>query len=562
MELTNSENNELADILFPEVDLDIDFFLNQYPKRNLSAEEKVTRFAPSPTGFVHIGGLFTALVAERIAHENNGVFFLRIEDTDKKREVENGVTDIIKVLNKFGIRIDEGPAISLTDVGVYGPYIQSKRLEIYKTFTKYLINKGVAYPCFCSSEELEVIRKEQELLKIRPGYYGKWAKHRTLGINEIKDFLNADKEFVIRLKSDGDEVNKNKFDDLIKGEVSITENNNDVVLLKSDGFPTYHLAHVIDDHLMGTTDIIRADEWLSSLPIHLEIFNKFGWKAPRYGHLSPMLKIDNGNKRKLSKRKDPESSVDFYYKEGYPLMAIKEYLLNIANSNFEDWRKENPEKEIIEFKLKLTKFNKSGALFDLDKLKNISLNIISKMKAEEIYRDVVEWAGEYNKGFFEELTKNQEYFINIFNIERNTGKPRKDIAKWSEVKDNTEYFFRDFFAKELNFAQVLSTGTISRQSAIDFLSKYLNKFSTSSNKDEWFDFLKNIAEEAGFSRDMKDYKSDPSKYKGSISDAAMLLRVALTTKSKTPDLYEMINVLGQEEVVYRLNYSINSLEGG
>lgn len=560
MELKNLKNNELADILFPEVILNIDFFLNKYPKRDFLDNQKVTRFAPSPTGFVHIGGLFTALVAEKIAHENSGIFFLRIEDTDKKREVDNGISDIIKVLNKFNIKIDEGISGDFTDIGLHGPYIQSKRVDIYKTFAKHLIVKGLAYPCFCSSEELEAIRKEQELLKIRPGYYGKWAKHRNLRINEIKDFLSLKKEFVIRLKSNGDEANKNKFNDLIKGVVSVTENNNDIVLLKSDGFPTYHFAHVIDDYLMGTTDIIRGDEWLSSLPIHLEIFNLFGWNAPRYGHLSPMLKIDNGNKRKLSKRKDPESSVDFYYSEGYPLMAIKEYLLNIANSDFEDWRKENPEREIKEFQIKLSNFNKSGALFSIDKLKNISLNIISKMTSEEVYKNVTDWAKEYDEKFLEKLINNKDYFINIFNIERNTGKPRKDISKWSEVAENTEYFFRDFFEKELSFNSVLSLSNLSKESVIGFISLYLRKYHPSQSKEGWFNLLKDVVEESGFSRDMKDYKNNPNKYKGSISDAAMLLRVSLTSKSMTPDLYEIINVIGSEEVVFRLKYSLSLLE--
>ncbi len=548
-------NTEIANILFPQVQKSPDFYSDAYPARTLDKDAVVSRFGPSPTGFLHIGGLFSALISERFAHADNGTFFLRIEDTDKKREVENGVKELVDALTRFGIKIDEG----INDKGEYGPYVQSERKEIYLTIAKFLVEQDLAYPCFCTSEELETTRTKQEELKIRPGYYGEWAVHRNITLDEIKQNIEKQIPFVLRLKSPGSDSNKYNFNDEVKGKVSVTENDQDIVLIKSDGLPTYHFAHVVDDHFMGTTHVIRGDEWLSSLPIHLQLFRMLGWTAPKYGHISPILKSENGNKRKLSKRKDPEAAVEYYLQEGYPNEAVIEYLLNIANSDFEDWRKENPDNSNEDFHIKLTKLSKSGALFDINKLNNISKDVISRMSAEEVYNLTLTWANTYDTDFATRMTQQKEYFINLFSIERNGVKPRKDFGKWSDVKESVEFFFDDLFTTPnlANYAEGTNPAI-----AIEVILRYANRFTESlvpATKEEWFADLKAFASECGFTADMKEYKASPEKFKGTVGDVAMMLRVAVTGRMQTPDLFEMINVMGLERFNKRLNDAVLSL---
>ncbi|MCK4918514.1 MAG: glutamate--tRNA ligase [Candidatus Pacebacteria bacterium] len=557
--MNKSENKKIANTLFPHIDSSIEKYIKKYPKRDLPTTAKITRFGPSPTGFLHIGGLFTAIVSERLAHQSKGVFFLRIEDTDKKREVKDGVRGIVSALEKFEIKIDEGIKSIDKKINKYGPYKQSDRKEIYLTFIKYLIETGNAYPCFCSPEELRIKRKSQELQKIRSGYYGEWALHRNITLDEVKNNLTQGRGFVIRLKSNGNEINKIPFNDLIKGNISIRENDLDVVLLKSDQLPTYHFAHVVDDYLMKTTHIIRGDEWLSSLPIHLQIFDLFNWQAPYYAHISPILKSDNGNKRKLSKRKDTEASVEYYFKEGYPSDAIIEYLLNIANPNFEDWRYQNPNLLNTEFEIKLEKFNKSGALFDINKLSNISKDIIAKMSENEMYDQTLKWTLEYDLNFAKKVSKNKDYLLKIFSVERNTDKPRKDIGKWSEVKNNIFYFFNDLFEEYISKNMITYPEILNENTVKEILTSYIKYYNSHLSKDDWFSDLKKFAESLGFASNIKLYKQKPNNYKGCVGDIAMVLRIALTSKSMAPDLHEIMHVMGEENVKERLQFSANNI---
>ncbi len=546
--MTNTENSKKAELLFPDTKLSVDDLIEKYSPRILPQNVKVTRFGPSPTGFLHIGGIFTALVSERLAHQSDGVFMLRIEDTDKSREMDGGVTQIIKALDEFGIGIDEGPLLNGEEVGEYGPYKQSERLDIYKAFAKFLVEKGHAYPCFCTKNELEILKEKQESEKVRPGYYGKWAKHRDATLEEINEKIEAGEGFVLRLRSDGNAEGSFTFSDLIKGNVSVTENENDIVLIKADGYPTYHFAHIVDDYLMGTTHVIRGDEWLSSLPIHLQIFKFIDKTAPLYGHLSPILKSDNGSKRKLSKRKDPEASVDFYSQKGYPRVAIVEYLLNIANSDFEDWRKNNPSLSNDKFIIKLEKFSKSGALFDLNKLDNISKELIAKMSAEEVFENTLQWASLYDKEFALSLEKDKEYFIKIFSIERGGNNSRKDTSSWSEIKDSVSFFFElpkdagiDLYPKHLEKKEIK-----------ELINSYVTFYKEQDSQELWFADLKTFSEENGFAINMKDFKENPDKYRGSVGDVAMILRIAITGRTRTPDLYEIMKVMGKDAVLDRL----------
>lgn len=550
--MNNTENIKKSELLFPDMKLSVDDLAKKYLPRVLSANTKVARFGPSPTGFLHIGGVFTALVSERLAHQSGGIFILRIEDTDKAREIEGGVAQIVKALDEFGIGIDEGLHLGGKETGEYGPYKQSERLDIYKAFAKFLIEKDRAYPCFCTKDELEILKNRQESEKIRPGYYGKWARHRSLTLEEIDEKIKNGENFVIRLKSDITTEGSFIFSDLIKGNVSITENENDIVLMKADGYPTYHFAHVIDDYLMGTTHVIRGDEWLSSLPIHLQIFTFIRKTAPFYGHLSPILKSDNGGKRKLSKRKDPEASIDFYSQKGYPRVSIVEYLLNIANSDFEDWRKNNPNVPNTDFLIKLERFSKSGALFDINKLNNISKEMISKMSAEEVFKNTLQWADSYDKELALSLRKDKEYYIQIFSIERGGNNPRKDISSWSEIKDSVSFFFN--FPKDIpnNEIMDLYPNHLKKKEIKELISAYVTHYKEQGSQELWFKDLKTFSEKNGFAINMKDFKENPEKYRGTVGDVAMILRVAITGRTKTPDLYEIMKVMGKDTVLSRL----------
>ena len=541
---------DLANLIFPDAK-EISYYEEKYPERDLKEGAVVSRFAPSPTGFVHIGGLYQALVAKEMTKKTDGVFFLRVEDTDQKREVENGVTGIVNSLKDFDILPDEGMITETEEKGNYGPYKQSLRKDIYQAYAKYLIEQGKAYPCFCSAEEVEEIRKKQEAAKIRPGYYGVWAKCRNLTVEEAAEKIKNGENYIIRFKSPGREDRKIKHHDIIKGNVDFPENDQDIVIIKADGLPTYHFAHAVDDHLMRTTHVIRSDEWLSSVPLHLQLFYELGFKAPKYAHISPIMKNDNGNKRKLSKRKDPEAAVSYYKEEGIPVLAVKEYLLNIANSTFENWRRANPDKSIDEFDFNLNKMSVSGALFDMIKLLDIGKTVISKMTAEEVYNCAMEWANEYDKELAEML-ENKEYSLKVLGIERGNKKPRKDISKWSDVKNSIIYMYDDkFFAGDVAY----DYGKISDKAEVEKITKtYINEyFNINDDKDTWFNKIKDLAEKMGYAREVKEYKAEPEKWPGHVGDISTVLRVKLTGRQNTPDMYEIMQILGKNSVERRLN---------
>ena len=543
---------DLANLIFPNAK-DIKYYEEKYPERNLPEGAIVTRFAPSPTGFVHIGGLYQALVAKTVAEKTDGVFFLRVEDTDQKREVENGVTGIVNSLKDFDMAPDEGMITDTEEIGNYGPYKQSLRKDIYQAYAKYLIEQGKAYPCFCTPEDLEEIRKKQETAKLRTGYYGVWAKCRNLTVEEMAEKIKNGESYIIRFKSPGREDRKIKHKDVIKGNVDFPENDQDIIIIKSDGLPTYHFAHAVDDHLMRTTHVIRSDEWLSSVPLHLQLFHELGFKAPKYAHISPIMKNDNGGKRKLSKRKDPEAAVSYYKEQGIPTDAVKEYLLNIANSTFENWRRANPDKKMEEFDFQLNKMSVSGALFDMIKLLDIGKTVISKMTAEEVYEKALDWANEFDSELVEML-KNKEYALKVFGIERGNKKPRKDIAKWSDVKENIEYMYDDkFFAKEQEYPyQVIHE----KEDVDNILDLYMEKYyDEKDDKQQWFDKIKELAGKLGYAKEVKEYKANPDAYKAHVGDVSTVLRVALTGRTNTPDMYEIMQVLGKESIEKRFKMS-------
>ena len=539
---------ELADLIFPDAK-DISYYEEKYPERNLPEGAMVLRIGPSPTGNVHIGTIYQALIAKKLAKQTGGVFFLRIEDTDQKREIENGIKQIIDALRDFDLEPDEGMISETEWKGNYGPYRQSFRKEIYQSYAKYMLQQGKAYPCFATKEELDEIRAKQEAAKIRTGYYGIWAKYRTLPLNEAAKKIKNGEEYIIRFKSQGREDKKIKHKDVIKGNVDFPENDQDVVIIKSDGLPTYHFAHVVDDHLMHTTHVTRGDEWLSSVPLHLQLFYEMGFKAPKYAHTPTILKNDNGNKRKISKRKDPEAAVSYYKEEGIPAEAVKEYLLNIANSSFENWKRANPDKSIEDFDFQLNKMSVSGALLDIVKLLDIGKTVISKMTAEEVYNKSLIWAKEYDS----ELTKmleDKEYALKVFGIERGNKKPRKDIAKWSEVKENIEYMYDNKFyenTKEYPY-QVIND----KESIEQILKLYIEKyFDENDDKQTWFDKIKELAGEMGYAKEVKEFKANPGMYKAHVGDVSTVLRIALTKRSNTPDMYEIMKVLGKTNVIKR-----------
>ena len=540
---------EYADILLPNIDKTIEDYKKIYPNRNLSEGAIVTRYAPSPTGYVHMGALYSAFIASKMAKQSNGIFFLRIEDTDKKREIENGVTGIIKDLKNYGIKIDEGMISETEWIGEYGPYIQSKRKEIYQTFAKHLIMNDLAYPCFCTEEDLENIRKEQESIKDRIGYYGKWARDRYLSHEEVIKKINNGEKYVIRLKSPGKFENKIVYDDLVKGKLELPENDMDIIIIKGDGLPTYHFAHLVDDYLMKTTHVIRGDEWLSSVPIHLQLFKVFGFKPPKYAHISPLLKDDNGTRRKLSKRKDPEAAISYYHEKGIPTEAVLLYLCTVANSNFEMWYLQNKDKTIDDFKLEFKKISASGSLFDVDKLLNISKNYISLLSAVDVYNKTLEYSEIYDKELFDLLTKYKDYSINVMNIEREQKKPRKDLAMFSDYKKQNWYMYDELF-NNLNYEWQNITD---KKEIKNILNLYISKYNVNDDKDTWFNKMKEVCDELNYASDMKKYKENPNNYKGNIADISNVLRIALTTKAMTPDLYEIMKLLGKEKIEKRFN---------
>ncbi len=548
---TEQENEKLAELLFPDVAKTVEEVLKEYPKRNVGEGEMILRFAPSPTGYLHIGGVYMALICIWLARQSKGVSILRIEDTDKKREVVDGISVIVKGLDGFKLFFNEGPQVNGKIVGEYGSYIQSERLEIYKIFAKDMVARGKAYPCFVTSEQLDEIRKQQEESGVRTGYYGKWALWREATLEEVKSELGKGTSFVIRLLSTGNIENSFEIDDAIKGRVTLRENDMDTVLLKSDGFPTYHFAHPIDDSLMGITLVTRGDEWFASLPLHIELFKKLGFKQIPYSHFAPLMKLDNDgkSKRKLSKRKDPEADIQYYIERGYPNQAVLEYLLTLANSNFYDWKLQNPEKNDEEFKLNFEKFNKAGALFDIVKLGDICKEYFATLSAEEVYTEVLNWAEKYNQEIFKLLKGNREYCIKILNIEREGTKIRKDISKYEDVKNQLRIFFDDMFTTS-GYEDIQNR--VSKELQRSIVERYLEVYDWEDSSDVWFEKIKMVAEELGFCTDRKEYEANKEKYKGSVGDVAMVIRVSLTGKTQSPDLYQVIQVLGKEKVLQRL----------
>ena len=534
---------DLANLIFPDAK-PIEYYEKMYPERELEEGAIVTRFAPSPTGFVHIGGLYQALAARTAAKKTKGVFFLRVEDTDQKREVENGVTGIINSLKDFDMAPDEGMISEDEWTGNYGPYKQSLRKEIYEAYAKYFIENGNAYPCFCTPKDEEERRAKQEKAGIRPGYYGVWAKCRNLTLEEMADKIKAGVPYIVRLKSPGREDKKIQVSDLIKGKVTFPENDLDIPIIKSDGLPTYHFAHLVDDHLMRTTHVIRSDEWLSSVPLHVQLFQVAGFKTPKYCHISPIMKNDNGNKRKLSKRKDPEAAVSYYEEIGVPSDAVKEYLLNIANSTFENWRRANKDASMDEFDFKLNKMSVSGALFDMVKLLDISKGVISRYDAQKVYEEGYKWAEKHDEEL-KKLLDNKDYSMKVIGIERGNAKPRKDIAKWSDLKDNIIYMYEE--PTEFDFDKI--TG----EDAKKVIKEYMKVYDENVDKQAWFDTMKDVAENCGYAREVKEFKAEPEKWPGHVGDVSTVIRVVLTGRRNTPDLYEIMKVLGKDEVMKRFN---------
>ena len=542
----------LANLLFPNVTDTPEALEERFPLRQLPEGAVVTRMAPSPTGFVHLGNLVQGLTAERMAHQSGGVLFLRVEDTDAKREVPGAVEVLLGTLKHYGISFDEGATID-GDAGIYGPYRQRQRAAIYHVYAKKLVSKGMAYPCFATEEELAAMREKQEANKENTGYYGKYAMWRDRSMEEIQAQIDAGNPWVLRFRSTGSIENQFKFDDLVKGKLTITENDIDHVLLKSDGIPTYHFAHAVDDHLMRTTHVVRGDEWLPTLPFHIQLFKALGFKLPKYVHIGPLMKMDGTSKRKLSKRKDPELALTFYKAEGFPVEAVYEYIMTILNSNFEDWRRANPDAKAEEFKFSPKKLNPAGSLFDYAKLTDVSKNVISKMDAETVCRLLTEWALEFDAAFGEKLAADPAFATAILAIGRGGKKPRKDLAVWQDAKEYMGFFYDEYLQAPV-FDEKFSNKTIRTT-----LEKFLAVYNYADDASVWFDKVKAITEEMGFTTDMKAYKADPSAFPGTVADISTMIRLAVTGKTNAPDLHAVMQVLGEARSRSRIENVIRSL---
>lgn len=554
--------NKLAELLFPNIDKTPEDYEALYPARG--EDRVITRLGPSPTGFIHLGNLYGAFVDERLAHRgakagNPGTFYLRIEDTDDKRFVEGAVETIINSLKFFGITFDEGAALpapgqeyGTAESGSYGPYFQSKRGPIYQTFAKKLVSEGKAYPCFLSEEEIADIRAQQEAAKETTGIYGKYAeKNRNLTYEEIEANISAGKPYVVRLKSDGD-TSYFKIMDAVRGEVSMPGNNQDTIILKANGIPTYHFAHVIDDHLMGTTHVVRGEEWLMSLPIHVELFTKLGFEMPVYCHTAVLMKVDEetGNKRKLSKRKDPELSLDYYRKQGYHPQAVKEYLLTILNSNFEEWRMANPDADIDEFDFTTEKMSSAGALFDLNKLNDISKDVLLKIPADELADFILGWAKEF-KPQIAPLLEDRDYLTRILDLGRDEAKPRKDLIYASQIWDFISYFYDDYFVIQERVPE-----QVSDEDAKEILRRYLDTYDHSDDQSAWFEKIRTITADLGYAVKPKDYKKHPEEYKGSVAHVSTVIRIAVMGRSQSPDVWSIQQILGEDKVRSRISQLI------
>ena len=542
----------LADILFPDVTETPESLEEKFPVRTLPEGAVVTRMAPSPTGFVHLGNLVQGLTAERMAHQSNGLLFLRVEDTDAKREVPGAVEVLINTLKHYGIHFDEGATMD-GDNGIYGPYRQRQRAAIYHVYAKKLVSEGQAYPCFCTEEQLAAMREQQEANKETTGYYGKYAMWRDRSMEEIQAQLDAGNPWVLRFRSTGSIENQFKFDDLVKGKLTITENDVDHVLLKSDGIPTYHFAHAVDDHLMRTTHVVRGDEWLPTLPFHIQLFKALGFKLPKYVHIGPLMKMDGTSKRKLSKRKDPELALTYYKAEGFPVEAVYEYIMTLLNSNFEDWRRANPDAPANTFKFNAKKLNPAGSLFDYAKLTDVSKNVISRMDAQTVYSLLVEWAKEFDADFAEKLTADPEFATKILAIGRGGKKPRKDLAVWKDAKPYMGFFYDEYLETPVFDAK------FDKAVVVDVLNRFLEKFDIADDSNTWFEKVKQITNDIGFTTDMKAYKADPTAFPGTVADVSTFVRQAVTGKTNSPDLYTVMQILGYERTVERIRACIAQL---
>ena len=542
----------LAALLFPDVTETPESLEEKYPPRQLPEGAVVTRMAPSPTGFVHLGNLVQGLTAERMAHQSGGVLFLRVEDTDAKREVPGAVEVLINTLKHYGIHFDEGATMD-GDSGAYGPYRQRQRADIYHVYAKKLVAEGMAYPCFCTEEQLAAMREQQEANKETTGYYGKYAIWRDRPMEDIRAQLDAGNPWVLRFRSTGSIENQFKFDDLVKGKLTITENDIDHVLLKSDGIPTYHFAHAVDDHLMRTTHVVRGDEWLPTLPFHIQLFKALGFKLPKYVHIGPLMKMDGTSKRKLSKRKDPELALTYYKAEGFPVEAVYEYIMTLLNSNFEDWRRANPDAPADTFKFSPKKLNPAGSLFDYAKLMDVSKNVISRMDAEKVYALLTEWAQEFDPDFGAKLTADPDYAKRILAIGRGGKKPRKDLAVWNDAKPYMGFFYDEYLQKP-EFDSRFDKAVI-----VDVLNRFLNSYDPADDSGTWFDKVKGITTDIGFTTDMKAYKADPDAFPGTVTDVSTMIRLAVTGQTNSPDLYTVMQILGQERTTQRIRNAIDSL---
>ena len=545
--------NRLAELLFPDVTETPEEVEARYPERDLPEGAKVTRMGPSPTGFMHLGNLYGALVDERLAHQSGGVFFLRIEDTDKKREVEGGVQLILETFRNFGLPFDEGVTEN-GDKGKYGPYRQSQRAAIYHVFAKQLVQRGYAYPCFCTEEELAEMHAQQEANKENFGYYGKYAKYRDCELEEIERRIAAGESYVVRFRSPGSIEHKVRHTDLVKGKLELTENDQDIVLLKSDGIPTYHFAHVVDDHLMHTTHVVRGEEWLATLPVHLQLFDVLGWKRPKYVHTAQLMKMDGGSKRKLSKRKDPELALSYYYQQGIPVPSVMEYLMTLLNSNFEEWRRANQTAPLDDFPFSTKKMSVSGSLFDMDKLHDVSKNVISRMSAEDVYDSVAKWSADNDPEFHELFVRDPEMTKQFLSIGRGGKKPRKDLALWSETKAYMDFMFDELFQPDYS-----GMPERAKADAKAILTEYQDVYDAQDEMTVWFDKVKALAERHGFAPETKLYKKNPEQYKGPVGDISMVLRVAICGRTNAPDLYSVMQLMPTEKIKARLAAACEAL---
>lgn len=542
-----NKNKELADLLFGHITEQPEYYEEKYPCRSLPEGTPVTRIGPSPTGFIHLGNLYNAIIGERLAHQNGGTFYLRIEDTDDKRKVEGAVELIISSMDFFGIHFDEG-ATAEGENGDYGPYRQRQRKEIYQCFAKKLVEMGLAYPCFCSESDLNEMREKQIADKLNFGYYGKWAKCRDLSFEEIKERIEKGEEYVLRFRSQGDENNHVGVFDGIRGTLNVSENYQDFVLLKSDGIPTYHFAHVVDDHLMRTTHVVRGEEWLATLPIHVQLFDALGFKRPIYCHTAVLMKMDGETKRKLSKRKDPELGLDYYRAKGYSPKAVWEYLLTVLNSNFEEWRLENPDAPIDDFKFTTEKMSSSGALFDIVKFEDISREVLLRTPASQIYDEFSQWLERYDPEFYKIFTRDRQYSESIIDVGRSGNRPRKDLTNWEQARQFLSFYFPETFTVEDEYPE-----RVSPEDKAEILKRYLETFDMNDDNSQWFQKIRDITGDLGYAVKPKDFKKNPDMYKGSVSDVSAVIRVAVTGRTNSPDLWEICHILGEEEMRRRIN---------